>query len=54
MRARADRELLTPSDDPGRRVAIYHAGPGSPSAAALRLLAVAARGGTVTGPSPRT
>ncbi|MFD0162544.1 helix-turn-helix transcriptional regulator [Streptomyces decoyicus] len=47
-------ELLTLSDDPGRRVVIYHAEPGSPSAAALRLLAAGARGGTVNGPSPRT
>ncbi|MGW2026776.1 MmyB family transcriptional regulator [Streptomyces decoyicus] len=47
-------ELLTLSDDPGKRVVIYHAEPGSESAAALGLLAAVARGGTVTVPSPRT
>ncbi|MFC9231899.1 hypothetical protein ACFTZI_23550 [Streptomyces decoyicus] len=47
-------ELLTLPDDPGKRVVIYHAEPGSPAAAALRLLAAAARGGRVTGPTPRT
>ncbi|MGW7018382.1 hypothetical protein ACWGGS_03345 [Streptomyces decoyicus] len=54
MHTHADRELLTLPDDPGKRVVIYHAEPGPPSAAVLRLLVAAARGGTVTAPLPRT
>ncbi|REK91264.1 XRE family transcriptional regulator [Streptomyces inhibens] len=47
-------ELLTLPDDPGQRVVIYHAEPGSPSAAALRLLAATAAAGRLTVPPRRT
>ncbi|MEU8917865.1 helix-turn-helix transcriptional regulator [Streptomyces nigrescens] len=47
-------ELLTLPDDPGQRVVIYHAEPGSPSAGALRLLMAAAADGPVTVPPRRT
>ncbi|MGW2410236.1 helix-turn-helix domain-containing protein [Streptomyces sp. NPDC001739] len=42
-------ELLTLPDDPGQRVVIYHAEPGSPSAGALRRLADGVAGDGVAG-----
>ncbi|AZS74891.1 hypothetical protein DDE74_31740 [Streptomyces lydicus] len=47
-------ELLTLPDDPGQRVVSCHTEPGSPSAAALRLLTAAAADGPVTVPPRRT
>ncbi|MFD8549652.1 helix-turn-helix domain-containing protein [Streptomyces sp. NPDC059649] len=47
-------ELLTLPDDPGQRVVIYHAAPGSPSAGALRRLAGGAPGGGLTAVPRRT
>ncbi|BDM71408.1 transcriptional regulator [Streptomyces nigrescens] len=47
-------ELLTLPDDPGQRVVIYHAEPGSPSAGALRRLVGGVGGGGLTAVPRRT